>query len=45
MSRKYTDAEYRNIKRREREVIEQMLAELKKSKDNKEFFMLMNSAK
>ena len=28
MSRKYTDAEYRNIKRREREVIQQMLDEL-----------------
>ena len=31
MSRKYTDSEYRNIKRREREVIGQMLDELKKS--------------
>ena len=38
MSRKYTDAEYRNIKRREREVIEQMLSELKKSKDKRYLF-------
>ena len=38
MSRKYTDAEYRNIKRREREVIEQMLNELKKSKDKRYLF-------
>ena len=38
MSRKYTDAEYRNIKRREREVIEQMLNELKKSKDKRFLF-------
>ena len=38
MSRKYTDAEYRNIKRREREVIEQMLEELKKSKDKRYLF-------
>lgn len=38
MSRKFTDSEYRNIKRREREVIEQMLAELKKSKDKRYLF-------
>ena len=38
MSRKYTDSEYRNIKRREREVIEQMLNELKKSKDKRYLF-------
>ena len=38
MSRKYTDAEYRNIKRREREVIQQMLDELKKSKDKRYLF-------
>ena len=30
MSRKYTDNEYRNIKRREREVLGQMLDELKR---------------
>ncbi len=38
MSRKYTDEQYRNIKRREREVIEQMLSELKKSKDKRYLF-------
>ena len=38
MSRKYTDSEYRNIKRREYEVIEQMLNELKKSKDKRYLF-------
>ena len=38
MSRKYTDNEYRNIKRREREVIEQMLSDLKKSKDKRYLF-------
>lgn len=38
MSRKYTDSEYRNIKRREREVIEQMLEDLKKSKDKRYLF-------
>ena len=38
MSRKYTDSEYRNIKRREREVISQMLDELKKSKDKRYLF-------
>ena len=38
MSRKYTEAEYRNIKRREREVIGQMLDELKKSKDKRYLF-------
>jgi len=38
MSRKYTDSEYRNIKRREREVIGQMLEELKKSKDKRYLF-------
>ena len=38
MSRKYTEAEYRNIKRREREVIQQMLDELKKSKDKRYLF-------
>ncbi|MBQ3371277.1 MAG: AMP-binding protein [Mogibacterium sp.] len=38
MSRKYTDSEYRNIKRREREVIEQMLNDLKKSKDKRYLF-------
>ena len=38
MSRKYTDSEYRNIKRREREVIGQMLDELKKSKDKRYLF-------
>ena len=35
MSRRFTDSEYRNIKRREREVIGQMLEELKKSKDKR----------
>ncbi len=38
MSRKYTDTEYRNIKRREREVIGQMLDELKRSKDKRYLF-------
>ena len=38
MGRKYTDSEYRNIKRREREVIGQMLDELKKSKDKRYLF-------
>ena len=38
MSRRYTDSEYRNIKRREREVIGQMLEELKKSKDKRYLF-------
>ncbi len=38
MSRRYTDTEYRNIKRREREVIEQMFEELKKSKDKRYLF-------
>ena len=38
MSRKYTDNEYRNIKRREREVISQMLDDLKKSKDKRYLF-------
>ena len=38
MSRRFTDSEYRNIKRREREVIGQMLDELKKSKDKRFLF-------
>ena len=38
MSRRYTDSEYRNIKRREREVIGEMLDELKKSKDKRYLF-------
>ena len=38
MSRRFTDSEYRNIKRREREVIGQMLEELKKSKDKRYLF-------
>lgn len=38
MSRRFTDSEYRNIKRREREVIGQMLDELKKSKDRRYLF-------
>ena len=38
MSRRYTESEYRNIKRREREVIGQMLDELKKSKDRRFLF-------
>lgn len=38
MSRKYTDSEYRNIKNREREVIGQMLEDLKKSKDKRYLF-------
>ncbi|MBR0307631.1 MAG: AMP-binding protein [Mogibacterium sp.] len=38
MSRRYTESEYRNIKRREREVIGQMLEELKKSKDKHYLF-------
>ncbi|MBQ9272854.1 MAG: AMP-binding protein [Mogibacterium sp.] len=38
MSRRYTDTEYRNIKKREREVIGQMLDELKKSKDKRYLF-------
>jgi len=38
MSRRYTDSEFGNIKRREREVIEQMLEELKKSKDKRYLF-------
>ena len=33
--RTYTDYEYRNIKQREREVISQMLNELKDSKDRR----------
>lgn len=38
MSIRYTDAEYRNIKRREYEVIEHMLNELKRSKDKRYLF-------
>lgn len=38
MGRRYTDSEYRNIKHREREVIGQMLDELKKSKDKRYLF-------
>ena len=38
MSRRFTDSEYRNIKRREREVIGQMLDELKKSRDKRYLF-------
>ena len=38
MSRRFTDSEYRNIKRRERDVISQMLDELKKSKDKRYLF-------
>ena len=38
MSRRFTDSEYRNIKRREREVIGQMLDDLKKSKDKRYLF-------
>ena len=38
MSRRYTESEYRNIKRREREVISQMLDELRKSKDKRYLF-------
>ena len=38
MSRRFTDSEYRNIKRREYEVIEEMLSELKKSKDKRYLF-------
>jgi long-chain acyl-CoA synthetase len=38
MSRRYTDSEFGNIKRREREVIEQMLDELRKSKDKRYLF-------
>lgn len=38
MSRRFTDSEYRNIKHREREVIGQMLEELKKSKDKRYLF-------
>ena len=36
--RAYTDREYRNIKQREREVIAQMLDELKASKDRRYLF-------
>ena len=36
--RAYTDREYRNIKQREREVIAQMLDELKSSKDRRYLF-------
>lgn len=35
MGNKYTELEYRNIKRREREVIAEMLSELKASKDRR----------
>ena len=37
-NRAYTDYEYRNIKQREREVISQMLDELKNSKDRRYLF-------
>ncbi len=35
MSRSYTEAEYRNLKRREREVIQHMIDEVKNSKDKR----------
>ncbi len=38
MSRRFTDSEYRNIKRRERDVISEMLDGLRKSKDKRYLF-------
>lgn len=38
MSRRFTESEYRNIKRRERDVISEMLDELRKSKDKRYLF-------